>query len=154
MRHRHLDYPAGTSVHELGRAALDDLLNSGDLQDWAPLAAAIGADPYGELADRVLALCTAHEMYGTSRLWPAWIERLRRGPTEAPQRLAALRASRGFSQVELASRVGMTQSDLSKLERRNDCRVSTLRRYVAATGGRLRLYTDYPDTSIEIALQP
>lgn len=80
MRHRHLDYPPDTPVEQLGRAAIDDLLDRGDLADWAPLAAAVARDPHGRLADVVLQLCAAHPMYGTSRLWTAWIERLRENP--------------------------------------------------------------------------
>lgn len=77
MRYRHLDYPPGTPVEALGRAAIDDLLDRGDLRDWAPLARAIARDPRGELADTVLHLCAAHPMYGTSVLWSSWIGRLR-----------------------------------------------------------------------------
>lgn len=77
MRHRHLDYPPDAPVETLGRAAIDDLLDRGDLRDWAPLARAIARDPHGQLADTVLQLCAAHRMYGTSRLWTSWIVRLR-----------------------------------------------------------------------------
>jgi hypothetical protein len=44
----------------------------------------------------------------------------------------------------------MAQSDVLKLERRGDTRLSTLERYVSATGGRLRLIAEYPDISYEI----
>jgi hypothetical protein len=71
VRHRHLDYPEDTSVDQLGRAAIDDLLDRGDLADWAPLVSVIARDPYGQLADVVLRLCAAHPMYGTSVLWSA-----------------------------------------------------------------------------------
>lgn len=53
--------------------------------------------------------------------------------------LRALREAAGLTQEELARRVEMTQSQLSKLERRDDHRISTLRRYVAALGGRLEV---------------
>lgn len=46
----------------------------------------------------------------------------------------------------------MVQSDVSKLERRADPRLSTLERYVSATGGRLHLIAEYPDVSYEIRL--
>lgn len=77
MRHRHLDYPPAAGIAELGAAALDDLLDRGDLTDWAPLARAVAADPHGPLADKVLHLCAAHPMYGTSVLWRLWIAQLR-----------------------------------------------------------------------------
>ena len=53
--------------------------------------------------------------------------------------LRALREAAGLTQEELAQRVAITQSELSKLERREDHRISTVRRYVAALGGELEI---------------
>lgn len=53
--------------------------------------------------------------------------------------LRALREAMGLTQEELAAKVEITQSQLSKLERREDHRVSTLRRYVEALGGQLEI---------------
>jgi DNA-binding transcriptional regulator YiaG len=53
--------------------------------------------------------------------------------------LRALREAAGLTQGELAERVEITQSQLSKLERREDHRISTLRRYVEALGGSLEI---------------
>ncbi len=53
--------------------------------------------------------------------------------------LRALREAAGLTQGELAERVEITQSQLSKMERRDDHRVSTLRRYVEALGGSLEV---------------
>lgn len=75
--HRHLDIPAGTPPEQLPLDALDDLLDRGDFEDWQPLAAAILRDPHGPLAERILRLCRAHPMYGTSALWVRFIERAR-----------------------------------------------------------------------------
>jgi Helix-turn-helix domain len=150
--HRHLDYPLGTPVDQLGRATLDDLLDRGDLADWAPLAREIRLDPHGTLAETVLMLCAAHPMYGTSKLWHTWIMSLRQpGPRQQPEgdgpgvRLAELRSRRGLTQSAVGDRLRISQSDVSKLERRGDIRVSTVHRYVQATGGRLRLVCAYPD---------
>jgi transcriptional regulator with XRE-family HTH domain len=89
-------------------------------------------------------------MYGTSPLWRYWIDRCRaraEGPLVArrPISLAELRkeldvtqAELDVTQAELAARIGISQSDLSKLERRTDVRVSTLREYLAGLGGELR----------------
>lgn len=147
MEHRHLDYPAGTPVAALGPAALDDLLDRGDLEAWAPLARAIRADPSGALADTVVRLCESHPMYGTSLLWRTWIERLRGGAKPSPS-LRDIRRSRGRTQQDVAARMGISQSDVSKLERRADLRLSTLRSYVRATGGRLEISAVYPNNEV------
>lgn len=150
MNHRHLDYPPGTPVASLGPAAIDDLLDRGDLADWAPLAAAVASDPSGPLARTITRLCDAHPMYGTSALWRAWIERARArtegadGRALPAVRLADLRRVQGLTQSQLAQRLGMAQSDLSKLERRTSVRLSSLRAYVTALGGRLALVASLP----------
>jgi predicted XRE-type DNA-binding protein len=148
---RHLDYPPGTEVSELGPAALDALLESGDLESWVPLLRAVSDDPWGTLADTVLGLCEAHPMYGTSALWRSWIERRRRGEAVGEITLAEARARAGLTQSEVAERMGVTQSDVSRFERRHDLLVSTLRRYVNAIGGRLELRVagaDYPRSHV------
>lgn len=137
MIHRHLAYPEGTPPEALGDAAIDDLLDRGDLADWRPLLKAIAADPHGPLADRVLRLCELHPRYGTSPLWREWIahERAQFGPPRPPAvSLAGLRRQLGVSQSQLAHRIGMSQSDLSKLERRTDLRMQTLTRVLAGLG--------------------
>ncbi len=53
--------------------------------------------------------------------------------------LRALREAVGLTQEELARKVEVTQSQLSKLERREDHRLSTLRRYVEALGGEIEI---------------
>lgn len=53
--------------------------------------------------------------------------------------LRALREAVGLTQEELARRVEITQSQLSKLGRREDHRISTLRRYIEALGGTLEI---------------
>ena len=53
--------------------------------------------------------------------------------------LAELRRELGLTQEQVASAAEMTQSELSKLERRDDHLVSTLRRYVESLGGELEV---------------
>ncbi len=53
--------------------------------------------------------------------------------------LRAIREEAGLSQEELATAMDMTQSDLSKFERRDDHLVSRLRLFVEALGGRLEV---------------
>lgn len=77
MIHRHLDIPPGTPIDKMPLAAIHDLLDRGDLDDWLPLLRHIERDPEGELADAVLRLVDAFPMYGTSPLLRGWIERCR-----------------------------------------------------------------------------
>ena len=153
MNHRHLRIPEGTPAEKLPSAALVDILDRGDLEDWRPIAAAIAEKPFGELAERVLDLVEAHPMFGTSRLWRTWIHR-RRALAEDRSRpsadLATLRRRRGMTQAELSRRRGISQSDLSKLERRADVRLSTLRAHAEALGGRLRVIYAADGEEIEL----
>jgi DNA-binding Xre family transcriptional regulator len=150
VKHRHLDYD-DVPVDQLGPAALDDLLERGDFTDWRPLARAIAADPFGALAERVLHLCDAHPVQGTSPLWRAWIAARRARASgradRAPQaRLRELREARQVTQAQLAEVVGISQSDLSKAERRADLRLSTLGSLVEGLGYELRLLAVDPAT--------
>ena len=158
MKHRHLvDSLRRTPAERLPSAALVDLLERGDLEAWKPVAAAIRARPHGPLADRVLTLLDTYPMYGTSPLWRAWIDRCR-VRAETPARdgpsigLAALRRRLGLTQATVAGRAGMTQSDLSKFERRSDVRLSTLRAYAHALGGRVEAVFATQDEHVELRM--
>jgi hypothetical protein len=161
MIHRHLDYPKDTPPDRLGPAAIDDLLDRGDLDDWAPLARAVAAEPWGSVAETILHLCAAHPMYGTSLLWPAYISLCRARALggggaswlaePGTATLAEVRVARGLSQSAVGVPLGMNQSEVSRLERR-DMRLSTLRRYAEAVGGRLRLILAWPDRAEQIEL--
>ena len=65
-------------------------------------------------------------------------------------RLAELRTALGLSQKELASLLKRKQAAISRLERRTDIHVSTLREFIAALGGRLELIATFPDGSFHI----
>ena len=157
MNHRHLEIRPGIPIREQPTAAILDVLERGDLDEWRPIADAIRGDPMGPFADRVLHLLDAYPMYGTSPLWRSWIDRCRarteeRLPTRATN-LSALRRELGLTQVEVADRLGMTQSDLSKLERRPDVRLSSLRGYAEALGGRLQIHFVLGGKETEIRLR-
>lgn len=125
---RHLDYATDVSVDELGPSAIDDLLDRGDLHAWKQIARAVLANPNGPLADTVLRICNEHHMFGTSAMWQGWITKLR---TPTPdESLRELRLRLGLSQQMVAKRLGISQSDVSKLERRADVRISTLYSFV------------------------
>ena len=75
-----------------------------------------------------------------------------RGRTE-PQRvrlLQELRERQQVSQVALADKMGVRQPTVSKIERREEVNVSTLRRYVKALGGELHITARFPDGAVEI----
>ena len=157
MKHRHLELRPGIPPEDLPSVAVADILERGDLADWKPLAEAIARDPWGKLAKSLSRLVDAYPMYGTSALWRAWTDRCRARIEGAlypaqPEDLAGLRRRLGATQVELADRIGMSQSDLSKLERRHDVRVSTLRVYAESLGGRLRLVFERETEKTEIRL--
>jgi predicted transcriptional regulator len=59
-------------------------------------------------------------------------------------RLANLRENLGLTQSDMASRLAVNQAAVSQMERRGDIRLSTLRRYVGALGGRLEVRVKIP----------
>ena len=65
--------------------------------------------------------------------------------------LKAVREAAGKTQTELAPLVEMSQSELSRLERRDDVRLSTLSRYVHALGGRLKIVAEVGGKKVVIA---
>ncbi len=64
--------------------------------------------------------------------------------------LRALRELVGKTQVDVAAQADLSQSDVSKIERRQDHRLSTLRRYVEALGGELEVIARFGDKSIKL----
>ncbi len=65
--------------------------------------------------------------------------------------LEQLREGLGTSQEELAKVMEVQQAAISKLVRRPDMKVSTLRDLIAAMGGELHITATFPDRSVEIA---
>jgi DNA-binding Xre family transcriptional regulator len=59
--------------------------------------------------------------------------------------LNELRKARNLTQEELARRLGTRQANVSKLERRADVRVSTLREVIEAMGGEMRITAHFSD---------
>lgn len=53
--------------------------------------------------------------------------------------LARFREALGVTQVELAKAIESTQGQVSRIESREDHKMSTLRRYVEALGGKLEV---------------
>ena len=64
--------------------------------------------------------------------------------------LAELRQAQAMTQTTLAELLETTQGEVSKIERRADMYVSTLRRYVEAMGGRLDIVARFPEGDVRI----
>lgn len=101
----------------------------------------MGTRNYRELHDKVVAR-------------PGAVERLAglRAETLSEIDLHNLRRSLELSQTEMAERLGMTQAAVSRFERSEDVKVSTLRTYLEGLGATLQLRAvfDDDDTQTEI----
>lgn len=60
------------------------------------------------------------------------------------QALQKLRRAHGMTQAAMAEALGIGQDGVSRLEQRSDMRLSTLRGYVEALGGRLSIVAEFP----------
>ena len=65
-------------------------------------------------------------------------------PPKAVQ-LSELRRERGVSQEKLAEALSVRQASVSKLERRKDMRVSSIRNVIQSMGGELKIIASFPD---------
>jgi hypothetical protein len=64
--------------------------------------------------------------------------------------LRELRLLTGRTQVDVADEMGVAQGEISRLERRDDAKLSTLRAYVEALGGKLELTAKVGDRSVAL----
>ncbi len=65
--------------------------------------------------------------------------------------LQELRHARGLSQETLAATLNVRQASISKLERRTDMYISTLRSHIRAMGGELEIVARFPDGDVKIS---
>ena len=98
---------------------------------------------------------------GTARYTPEFSARVRRRVRQhrlsreelpAEESLKAVRKLRQRSQLDVACRLGTTQSEISKLERREDALISTVATYVTALGGTLDLVARFPGLHVRLKL--
>lgn len=59
--------------------------------------------------------------------------------------LRELREAQKLTQESMAKALGIGQDSVSRLEKRTDLLLTTLRGYIEAMGGRLRLIVEFPD---------
>lgn len=64
--------------------------------------------------------------------------------------LRAVREAAGLSQVEAAKLAEMSQGEVSRLENREDFRLSTLRRFVHALGGRIEIIAHVGNKTVKL----
>lgn len=92
---------------------------------------------------------TWDEVTARRRAAPGYAERVARRKAEALREihayhLAELREIAQFTQQELALRMGSDQPRISRVESAEDMRLSTLRAYIEALGGDVRIYVELP----------
>jgi DNA-binding transcriptional regulator YiaG len=66
--------------------------------------------------------------------------------------LNELRKDRKMTQGKLALAMNMQQSEVSRLEKRAEVKLGTLRNYVSALGGHIEIRAVFPDKNVELAL--
>lgn len=65
--------------------------------------------------------------------------------------LSELRKSLNLTQEEVADKLGVVESALSKIEYQDDIQVSALSRYIKSLGGSLKIVARFPDKEIIIS---
>jgi DNA-binding transcriptional regulator YiaG len=66
--------------------------------------------------------------------------------------LAQLRKAFELTQVTMAERLGTTQGNVAKIERRSDLLLSTLEHYISALGGEMRIIATFDGHEVEVGL--
>lgn len=56
-----------------------------------------------------------------------------------------LRKARHMTQAKMARSLGVKQEQVSRIEKRTDLHISTLRRSIEAMGGKLSIVAEFPD---------
>lgn len=67
--------------------------------------------------------------------------------------LRELRKARKLTQIRVAKALGITQDGVSRLEKRSDLLLSTLRKTVRAMGGDVRIVAEFTDRSPVVLAQ-
>lgn len=88
----------------------------------------------------------------TKEVTPARRERIDRMKQEllAEMALHELRRARALTQKDLADTLHVTQPAIAKLEQRADIYLSSLRSYIEAVGGHLKIVAEFPEGEVAI----
>ena len=65
--------------------------------------------------------------------------------------LRELRALAGKTQEDVSARTGVRQNNVSRLERRADMKLSTLKKYVESLGGTLKIVADLAGRKVDLS---
>lgn len=66
--------------------------------------------------------------------------------------MVAIRKAADLTQVELATQMGIAQSEISRIEKRHDMLLSTLTSYLSATGEHPRVVVTIDGQDVELDL--
>jgi len=123
---------------------------SGDERSMIPVGPdTFSSEEFASATDRVrVARVSALENPEFAALVDGKLERM----GQRVETLKALRKARGLTQAQLTEELGMTQGEVSRLERRDNLHLATLSRFIEATGGRLRITAIYDNTEVEVAI--
>ena len=98
-------------------------------------------------------MCGRHPFSELTKDYP--VERRRRidgmkGELLAEMPLHELRRARALTQQDLAKKLKVNQPAVSKIEQRADVYVSSLRAYIEAVGGKLKIVAEFPHGEVAI----
>jgi hypothetical protein len=118
LRFRNLDVSPEVPVEDWPFEGVVTAIERGTLPDWQRLAAAINAEPWGQVAHYVAEALQVVRPYGVAPLMESVIERARTRAerserAEVAQRVARLLARSGLSRQAFAQRLGTSASRLS-----------------------------------------
>ena len=82
---------------------------------------------------------------GESEETRAWVKERAAVLIAEEMRLRELRRLRRLTQARLSKKLNIGQEGISRMEKRTDLYISTLRSYVEGVGGKLSLVVEFPD---------
>lgn len=62
--------------------------------------------------------------------------------------LQEIRKHQNITQEDMANLLGIRQENVSRMERRKDMRISTIKEYVEALGGKIEVTAVFPDNKV------
>jgi len=115
---RNVDADPADPVATWPYEALVTLVERGSVTDWARLAAAVHADPWGDVARQVEDYLSYERPYGVAPLLERAVERARRETVDRERAAVAAEVDEparrsGLSTADLARRLGTSRSRLS-----------------------------------------